>query len=234
MKEGAPRHNNSVKRNSSMRRSGSGITLDGLVLDQKFAASAQGQEAMELVDTISRQGADSTMISFASPYASSLKTQFVTVLARASNSQMRDIGYNCGRIGILTVLYIIFGVIYVDLDTSDEAGVQSMVACVFMTSIFTGIICMNSVMPVRVRERAVAFRERSSFMYDAIPFSLAQAAIEIPWIAVVSIVTVISDVLSRRYDSNRRATLLPYPHQFHGFIHLFKLWASCRMPVLDD
>ena len=46
MKEGAPRHNNSVKRNSSMRRSGSGITLDGLVLDQKFAASAQGQEAM--------------------------------------------------------------------------------------------------------------------------------------------------------------------------------------------
>ena len=191
MKEGAPRRNNSVKRNSSMRRSGSGITLDGLVLDQKFAASAQGKEAMELVDTISRQGADSTMISFASPYASSLKTQFVTVLARASNSQMRDIGYNCGRIGILTVLYIIFGVIYVDLDTSDEAGVQSMVACVFMTSIFTGIICMNSVMPVRVRERAVAFRERSSYMYDAIPFSLAQAAIEIPWIAVVSIVTVI-------------------------------------------
>jgi len=88
-------------------------------------------------------------------------------------------------------LYIIFGVIYVDLDTSDEAGVQSMVACVFMTSIFTGIIFMNSVMPVRVRERAVAFRERSSYMYDAIPFSLAQAAIEIPWIAVVSIVTVI-------------------------------------------
>ena len=169
MKEGAPRFNNSVKRNSSMRRSGSGITLDGLVLDQKFAASAQGKEAMELVDTISRQGADSTMISCVT--VRELSENAVRHRARSrQHSQMRDIGYNCGRIGILTVLYIIFGVIYVDLDTSDEAECSPW-SCVFMTSIFTGIICMNSVMPVRVRERAVAFRERSSYMYDAIPFS---------------------------------------------------------------
>ena len=67
---------------------------------------------------------------------------------------MRDVGYNCGRIGVLIVLYILFGMIYFDLDTSDEGGVQSMVSVVFMTTIFTGIICMNGVMPVRARASA--------------------------------------------------------------------------------
>ena len=174
-----------------MRRNSSGIALDGVMLDEKFLVSAEGKRAMKLVDEISERGASDPMFSFSSPYARSSKTQLSAILSRANKAQMRDIGYNCGRIGILTILYILFGVIYLDLDTSDEAGVQSMVACVFMTTIFTGIICMNSVMPVRVRERAVAFRERSSFMYDAIPFSLAQALIEVPWLIVISLCTVI-------------------------------------------
>jgi hypothetical protein len=38
---------------------------------------------------------------------------------------------------VLLVLFLLFGVIYVDLDTTDEGGVQSMVAVVFMTTIFT-------------------------------------------------------------------------------------------------
>lgn len=175
----------------NMRRSSSGIALDGMMLDKKFLESSEGKKAMTLVNEISERGANDPMFSFSSPYARSFKTQLSAILVRTNNAQLRDIGYNCGRIGILTVLYILFGVIYLDLDTSDEAGVQSMVACVFMTTIFTGIICMNSVMPVRVRERAVAFRERSSFMYDAVPFSLAQALIEVPWLIVVSLCTVI-------------------------------------------
>jgi hypothetical protein len=103
---------------------------------------------------------------------------------------MRDVGYNCGRIGVLFVLYILFGVIYLDLDTSDEGGVQSMVSVVFMTTIFTGIICMNAVMPVRVRERAVSFRERSSFMYDGVPYAISHALIEIPWVTLIALITV--------------------------------------------
>ena len=65
-----------------------------------------------------------------------------------------------------------------------------MVAVVFMSTIFTGIICMNSVMPVRVRERSVSYRERSSHMYDGVPYSLAHALIEIPWIVTISFVSV--------------------------------------------
>jgi len=179
------------KSSASMRRSGSGVALDGMLLDKRFNASEQGKKASEIVQEISVRGANEPMFAFTSPYARTFNVQFSALLSRNNNAQLRDIGYNCGRITILTILFILFGVIYLDLDTSDEAGVQSMVACVFMTTIFTGIICMNSVMPVRVRERAVAFRERSSFMYDAIPFALSQAVIEIPWIVVLSFTTVL-------------------------------------------
>jgi len=175
----------------NMKRSASGVQLDGLQLQKTFSASKQGQATEEMIEEMNQRGERQPMFAFDSPYARSFKTQMSAMLSRSNKAQLRDVGYNCGRIGILTILYILFGVIYLDLDTSDEAGVQSMVACVFMTTIFTGIICMNTVMPVRIRERAVAFRERSSFMYSAIPYSISQAIIEVPWIALISIVTVV-------------------------------------------
>jgi hypothetical protein len=49
---------------------------------------------------------------------------------------------------------------------------------------------MNAVMPVRVRERAVSFRERSSFMYDGAPYAISHALIEIPWVTAIAVVTV--------------------------------------------
>jgi ABC-type polysaccharide/polyol phosphate export permease len=174
-----------------MKRSASGVQLDGLQLQKTFSASQQGQATEEMIEEMNQRGERQPMFAFDSPYARSFKTQMSAMLTRSNKAQLRDVGYNCGRIGILTILYILFGVIYLDLDTSDEAGVQSMVACVFMTTIFTGIICMNTVMPVRIRERAVAFRERSSFMYSAVPYSISQALIEVPWIALISIVTVV-------------------------------------------
>jgi ABC-type multidrug transport system ATPase subunit/ABC-type multidrug transport system permease subunit len=167
-----------------------GVLLDGLELETHFKNSPAGEAASKTVAQLSVPAPGSEMFKFSSPYARSFATQLATILARSHLGQMRDVGYNCGRIGVLFILYILFGVIYVDLDTSDEGGVQSMVSVVFMTTIFTGIICMNAVMPVRVRERAVSHRERSSFMYDGVPYAISHALIEIPWIALIAMVTV--------------------------------------------
>ena len=168
-----------------------GKLLDGLELKTAFQTSEAGKSAASVVKELSAPVKGEAMFSFSSPYARSFSVQLSTILVRSHLAQMRDVAYNCGRIGVLMVLYIIFGAIYFDLDISDEGGVQSMVAVVFMTTIFTGIICMNSVMPVRVRERAVSFRERHSFMYDAVPYSVAHALIELPWVCVIALFTVI-------------------------------------------
>ena len=167
-----------------------GVLLDGFKLETHFKNTPAGKAASKLVEELSTPSPGSEMFKLSSPYARSFATQLWTLLIRSHLGQMRDVGYNCGRIGVLFVLYILFGVIYVDLNTSDEGGVQSMVSVVFMTTIFTGIICMNAVIPVRVRERAVSFRERSSFMYDGVPYAVSHALIEIPWIALIAMVTV--------------------------------------------
>ena len=114
--------------------------LDGAELERLFKASAAGAAASELVDKVAMPTPGEKMFSFASPYARSFGTQLWTILVRSHRAHLRDVAYNCGRIGVLLVLYILFGIIYFDLDTSDEGGVQSMVAVVFMTTIFTGII----------------------------------------------------------------------------------------------
>ena len=167
-----------------------GEVQDGKTLEDAFKASKAGAAASAVVAELSRAEDGVEMFSFASEYARTMPVQLATILARSHKAQLRDVAYNCGRIGVLFVLYILFGTIYYDLDTSDEGGVQSMVAVVFMSTIFTGIICMNSVMPVRVRERSVSYRERSSHMYDGVPYSLAHALIEIPWIVTISFVSV--------------------------------------------
>jgi ABC-type polysaccharide/polyol phosphate export permease len=174
----------------TMKRSGSGVALNGLLLVERFKASHEGAAGTRLVKELCAKGEKSEMFAFASPYARSFLTQLRCLIQRASLAHNRDVAYNLGRIGILFVLYLLFGFVYFDLDASNETGVQAMVGVIFMTSIFAGIIFMNSVMPVRVRERAVAYRERTSFMYDAVPYSLSHAICEVPWVLLVTFVTV--------------------------------------------
>jgi len=190
--KGALKKSKSTSANSlqPMKRSASGGALNGLLLVERFKASQEGAAGTRLVRDLCAKGEKSEMFAFASPYARSFLTQLRCLIQRASLAHNRDVAYNLGRIGILFVLYLLFGFVYFDLDASNETGVQAMVGVIFMTSIFAGIIFMNSVMPVRVRERAVAYRERTSFMYDAIPYSLSHAFCEVPWVLLVTFVTV--------------------------------------------
>ena len=174
----------------TMKRRNSESVLNGSILAERFRSSQEGAAGTRLVRKLCAEGEKSEMFAFDSSYARSFLTQLRCLVQRASVAHNRDVAYNLGRIGILFVLYLLFGFIYFDLDASDETGVQAMVGVIFMTSIFAGIIFMNSVMPVRVRERTVAYRERTSFMYDAIPYSLSHAFCEVPWILLVTFVTV--------------------------------------------
>jgi len=204
---------------ASAANNATGKLLDGLGLRTSFQSSPAGAAANAVVADLVSAVPGEEMISLSSPYARSFGVQLWTILVRSHRAQLRDVAYNCGRIGVLTVLYIIFGAVYFNLDITDEGGVQSMVAVVFMTTIFTGIITLNSVMPVRVRERAVAFRERSSFMYDAVPYSLAHAVIEIPWLASIALLTVIPLYLMVGMVPTARSLF------FHVFINILVSYA---------
>ena len=90
--------------------------------------------------------------------------------------------YNFTRITVMWGLMIMFGVIYYQLKTPDEGGVQSMVSVIFITTLFIAIVNMNTSLPVLIRERAVFYRERFSFMYGPEVHALSFALIEILWV----------------------------------------------------
>ena len=168
-----------------------GVLLDGLELETHFKNSSAGKAADGVgggaVEPAARIGDVQVLLTV----RAFLFHAALDRLVRSHLGQMRDVGYNCGRIGVLFVLYILFGVIYLDLDTSDEGGVQSMVSVVFMTTIFTGIICMNAVMPVRVRERAPSpsASEAPSCTTASRTPSRTRSS-RFPWVALIALITV--------------------------------------------
>lgn len=67
---------------------------------------------------------------------------------------------------------------------SSEQDVTAVVGAVNATTIFLGALYALNVLPVISVERAVYYRERASFFYHSLPFSLAQSTVEIPYIFV--------------------------------------------------
>ena len=71
---------------------------------------------------------------------------------------------------------------------STAQDVTSAVGAVNAVTIFLGALYALNVLPVVSVERAVFYRERSSFFYSSWPFSLAQCTIEVPYLIVQAIV----------------------------------------------
>ena len=111
----------------TMKRRNSESVLSGSILAERFRSSQEGAAGTRLDCKLCAEGEKSKMFAFDSSYARSFLTQLRCLVQRASVAHNRDVAYNLGRIGILFVLYLLFGFIYFDLDASDEAGVQAMV-----------------------------------------------------------------------------------------------------------
>ena len=129
---------------------------DGLELETHFKKLPAGAATRKRWRSSPLPAPGEEMFKFSSPYARSFATQLATILARSHLGQMRDVGYNCGRIGVLFILYILFGIIYFDLNYLRRGRRPERRSSSAMMAIFTGIICMSSV--ARSRAAAVSFR----------------------------------------------------------------------------
>ena len=62
---------------------------------------------------------------------------------------------------------------------SPSQDVTAVVGAVNPTTIFLGALYALNVLPVISVERAVYYRERASYFYHSLPFSLAQCTVEL-------------------------------------------------------
>ena len=178
-----------------------GTALDGTMLQERLFASPQWVESLAAIEAASRPKEGATAFKFASVHAQPFPMQLAKVLQRAMVSYNRNIGYIYTKTMVLWGLMIMFGVIYYKIMAkfncapatgtdpytcqNDPGSVQSIVSVVFLTTLFIGILCMNTMLPVLIRERAVFYRERFSYMYQPEAHALSYALAEIPWLLLL-------------------------------------------------
>jgi len=106
--------------------------------------------------------------------------QFWEVFKRENLSYWRNSGFSYTRAVTQLALGIIYGLVFLQLDTSGFAGVQSLKGGIFMALGFGAVLNTSTVMPVIAAERAVFYRERSSKMYSAWSYGFTLMLVEVP------------------------------------------------------
>jgi energy-coupling factor transporter ATP-binding protein EcfA2 len=115
---------------------GAGTSAKGKIApyEEVYAASQLRAENMAMVQRMSTPVAGKSAVKFDNLYASSYGQQFYQVLYRLFTVYWRDISYNSVKFTLMVVLGVIFGLVYQDVDDSDEPGMLSKVAVIYMVS----------------------------------------------------------------------------------------------------
>jgi ABC-type multidrug transport system ATPase subunit/ABC-type multidrug transport system permease subunit len=164
--------------------------LDGAMLTAHLQATPQWA-ALQVAAAAAATPADGAApVRFASAFATPLHTQLAVVMRRQATSYWRDVGYLVPRTTRLLGLQILFGTVYYKLKYADAGGVSSLIAVMFLSTMFIGMMSVMVSMPVLLRARAVMYRERASRMYAPEVHAASFALIELPWTLFVCSVVV--------------------------------------------
>ena len=95
----------------------------------------------------------------------------------------RDVTYAVVRVVTMAVLALILGLLFRDIGTSDEFGLISKMASIFVTAGFVSFTVGSMSMPVILRVRECFYKEQASHVYAGIWHANALALVELPYLA---------------------------------------------------
>lgn len=121
---------------------------------------------------------------------------------RSSLSSWRDSHTNWGRVVSMAVLGVIFGLIFLQIDDTDFAGVNSKLNAIFYVLGLGGWAQTLLAVPVLMSQRAVFSRERASNSYPAWMYSFCISVVDIPYIAASTMALVLPAYFLIGYTNN--------------------------------
>lgn len=146
---------------------GAGVQIDnGINFSESYRNSNLYSTAMSKLADLEFDKSQSFTLD--QSYPSSFYFQCKMVTERTFRMNYRRLDYNLKRYQVSTAMAIIFGLIYFQVDTIDQAGAQSKFSSVFMTTMFLGINNLFSNIPVLMEQRAIFYRETSMRTYHPI------------------------------------------------------------------
>ncbi|XP_020221803.1 ABC transporter G family member 31 [Cajanus cajan] len=129
-------------------------------------------------------------LKFDTLYSQNTCAQFGKCLWKQNLVYWRSPPYNAMRLFFTIICALIFGTIFWDIGTKRETTQQVYVimGALFSACLFLGVNNASSVQPVVSIERTVFYREKAAGMYSPMAYAMAQGLVEIPYIAVQTIV----------------------------------------------
>ncbi|KAF3779754.1 ABC transporter G family member 45 [Nymphaea thermarum] len=148
----------------------------GIDFSEHYCHSSLHKENMQLVQELSKASPGSEELKFTSSYAQSFKTQCIACYLKQQWSYWRNSEQNLNRILITIIISLLFGTMFwnIGLKLQKEQDLFDILGVLYVSALFLGFVNCSSVQPIVWLERSVFYRERSSGMYSAMPYAIAQ------------------------------------------------------------
>ncbi|KAM0017401.1 putative ABC-type maltose transporter [Helianthus debilis subsp. tardiflorus] len=127
---------------------------------------------------------------FTTQYSQSFFVQCIACLWKQRQSYWRNPSYTAVRFAFTAFIAIMFGTMFWDLGSKRKTQQElfNAMGSMYAAALFLSVQNASAVQPVVDIERTVFYRERAAGMYSALPYALAQALVEIPYIFTQTIV----------------------------------------------
>jgi hypothetical protein len=179
-------------------------STDGAALKQLLLESPRWAACRDTLEAACSPADGAVALSFDSLHARTFPAQLGIVLQRTARSYERSLGYVFTRMKIVTVLCMLFATVWYKaalavscsppqhadhyVCQNNPTGVQSIVGIIFINALFVSVVCVSALLPYMMKNRAVFYRERASFMYAPEAHSFAHMVVEAPWLLLTILV----------------------------------------------
>lgn len=161
----------------------------GVDFAQLYNDSPLYQRNQALIKELSVPAPGSKDLFFPTKYSQGVLEQCKACLWKQHWSYWRNPYYNAVRLMFTTVVAVMFGTIFWNLG-SKRGTVQNLtdiMGAMYAATLFLGFSNSSTVEPIIGIERTVFYRERAAGMYSPLPYAFAQAAIEVPYVFVQTV-----------------------------------------------
>nr|DAD28487.1 TPA_asm: hypothetical protein HUJ06_029955 [Nelumbo nucifera] len=154
-----------------------------------YRNSDQYREVEALIEHLSIPPTGSEPLKFSSTYSQDSITQFQICFWKQLLIYWRSSQYNIVRLFFTTMCALIFGSVFWNIGSrrGTTQDLFMVMGALYASCLFLGVNNASSVQPVISIERTVFYREKAAGMYSPLPYAAAQGLVELPYIAMQTI-----------------------------------------------
>ncbi|KAK9152792.1 hypothetical protein Sjap_000272 [Stephania japonica] len=154
-----------------------------------YKNSDQFRDVEARIEQLSIPPTGSLPLKFASTYSQVRLTQFKLCFWKQHLVYWRSPSYNSVRLFFTTMSAVIIGTVFWNIGSKrgTTTDLMMVMGSLYAACLFLGVSNSSSVQPVVSIERTVYYREKAAGMYASFSYAAAQGLIEIPYIALQSI-----------------------------------------------